>query len=287
MPGTVQRSFEGTLSKSIARVVGTADCDLREIDTIHRSRSILVHPHHVLLATVKGGGPDVSVTVDGAAAYRGPKLTGAAAYFPRGRRVESVWPATRLRYLLVTIPHDGLEELADRALQGDDWHAAANLADPLIQSAMAELGRVVGGPSNPVDDLLADALVSTLQLKLIQRHSGYGDPTTGATGSLRQALDLVEDRIGERITIADLCAASGMPRGRLSRAFRDQTGSSPHQYVIKRRLDRACQLLATTDLRVQDIATRLGFASGSHLTALLQQHLNLCPRTIRHRSGRI
>ena len=137
-----------------------------------------------------------------------------------------------------------------------------------------------------LDDLLADALVSTLQLKLVQRRSEYANPDAGGVAPLRRAFELIEERLGERITIADLCAASGIPRARLSRAFREQTGAPPHRYIVMRRLERARALLATTDLLVGEVAARVGCASGSHLTALLQQQMNLCPRAIRQGSRR-
>jgi AraC family transcriptional regulator len=269
------------------RAIGGAACELRTIETGPDARSVLVHPDHVILASVAGGGRDVRVSVDGAPAYRGPKLAGAAGFFPRHRRVESIWPASRLRYLLVTIPHAALEGLADSPLRDDHWRAAPSLDDQLMQAAMAEIGEVLARPANPTDDLLAEALVSTLQLKLIQRCSRYADPERGGVAPLRRALDLVEDHLGERITIADLCAASGIPRARLARAFREQTGMPPHRYIVTRRLERACVMLTTTDLLVSEIAARVGFASGSHLTALLQQHMSLCPRAIRQGGRRI
>lgn len=268
------------------RRIGLVTCEVRTIDTAPGARSTLLLPEHAVLAALAGGGRDVAVRVDGSPAFRGPKLAGAAGFFPAGRRMESVWPAGRLRYLLVTAPQAEVERLADHALPDDAWRTQADLADTLAQAILQELGRLVVRPASPVDDLLASALVDTLLLRLIQRSSTYGDPAPGPAGPLGPTLDHIEAHLDRALTVADLSAISGIPRARLHRAFRESTGLAPHQYVTQRRLARAAELLAGTDLPVGEVAARVGCASGSHLAALLRVHRDASPRAIRHRAKR-
>ena len=65
--------------------------------------------------------------------------------------------------------------------------------------------------------------------------------------------------------------------------FKRATGTSPHQYVIQKRVERAKLLLLKTDLMIADIALQVGFSSQSHLT----QHFKRQTRKTAIVDGRI
>jgi hypothetical protein len=113
-----ERSFDGRRLGVTPAVFGPSTCELVTIEVGPDARSVIEHPDHVLLAAVAGGAEDVKISVDRGPTLRLSKLAGAAAFFPGGRRVESVWPAARLRYLLVTTPHHALEAKVERTLPG-------------------------------------------------------------------------------------------------------------------------------------------------------------------------
>lgn len=73
------------------------------------------------------------------------------------------------------------------------------------------------------------------------------------------------DHLDERLDLPRLAARASMSVRSFTRHFRDETGTTPLQWVLAQRVARARQLLESTDLPVELIAHRCGFASGPHL----------------------
>ncbi|MFF7764955.1 GlxA family transcriptional regulator [Streptomyces massasporeus] len=78
------------------------------------------------------------------------------------------------------------------------------------------------------------------------------------------------ERLDEPLTLADLSGHARMSQRTFARRFHDEVGLSPGRWLIQQRVVRARHLLESSDLTVDQIATRVGFATG----ASLRQHLN-------------
>jgi transcriptional regulator GlxA family with amidase domain len=78
------------------------------------------------------------------------------------------------------------------------------------------------------------------------------------------------ERLGEPLTLADLAGHARMSLRTFARRFHDEVGVSPGRWLIQQRVARARYLLESSDLTVDQIAGRVGFATG----ASLRQHLN-------------
>lgn len=64
------------------------------------------------------------------------------------------------------------------------------------------------------------------------------------------------------------------------RLFKRATGISPHQYVIKQRVERAKLLLTTTDLAIAKIALQVEFSSQSHLAQHFKRLTGITPKQV-------
>jgi transcriptional regulator GlxA family with amidase domain len=75
----------------------------------------------------------------------------------------------------------------------------------------------------------------------------------------------------------------------LARLWREETGVSPHQRLLNARVDRARELLETTDLPVAQIAIRSGLGSGANMRARFRDAARVTPtayrRAFRHRTA--
>ncbi|MEU1316663.1 GlxA family transcriptional regulator [Streptomyces tibetensis] len=78
------------------------------------------------------------------------------------------------------------------------------------------------------------------------------------------------ERLDEPLTLADLSGHARMSQRTFARRFQDEVGLSPGRWLIQQRVVRARHLLESSDLTVDQIAGRVGFATG----ASLRQHLN-------------
>ncbi|GIH92368.1 GlxA family transcriptional regulator [Planobispora siamensis] len=100
---------------------------------------------------------------------------------------------------------------------------------------------------------------------------------TSLTGTRAWALA----RLDRPLTLKDLAAHAGTSVRTLTRRFRDETGLSPLQWLLHRRVDRARELLESTDLAMDEIAWRSGLGSADSLRKHLVGRVGLTPRAYR------
>jgi AraC family transcriptional regulator len=81
--------------------------------------------------------------------------------------------------------------------------------------------------------------------------------------------------------LESLAVEAGYSRSHFLRAFAATLGTSPHQYVLKRRLNHARQLLSKSDLPIAEVAILSGFASHAHLSRSFHKHYGLPPNYLR------
>jgi AraC family transcriptional regulator len=72
-----------------------------------------------------------------------------------------------------------------------------------------------------------------------------------------------------------------MSCGHFARLFKESTGVAPHQYVTAKRVERACRLLAQSELPVIEIALRSGFSAQSSFTTTFRRVTRMAPRAYR------
>jgi transcriptional regulator GlxA family with amidase domain len=104
------------------------------------------------------------------------------------------------------------------------------------------------------------------------------DTDVSPTGRARQ---WAVDHLERPITLADLAAAAGTSTRTLTRRFREETGTSPTQWVARRRLESACELLETSDLTVEEVAARCGYGTAASLRLHMREVLGVSPRAYR------
>jgi AraC family transcriptional regulator len=91
----------------------------------------------------------------------------------------------------------------------------------------------------------------------------------------------IEDNLAENIALADLAAVIGLSVSHFNVLFREAVGLSPHQYLIRRRVERAKDLLGESKLSISQIAAESGFAHQSHLARHMRRMLGVAPKALR------
>lgn len=103
-------------------------------------------------------------------------------------------------------------------------------------------------------------------------------PTRTGTAATRQwALE----HLDRPLSLADLAGHAGMSRRTFVRRFTEEVATSPGRWLTAQRVERARHLLETTDLAVDEIASRVGFATGASLRQHLRAALGVSPVTYR------
>ncbi|MEI6788986.1 MAG: AraC family transcriptional regulator [bacterium] len=84
----------------------------------------------------------------------------------------------------------------------------------------------------------------------------------------------------------ELVKASGYSRFHFCRLFKEETGQSPWQYVMERKLERARELLLGSKLSIKEIATQLGFEHPDYFTRLFSRSIGVTPMRYRGNLGK-
>jgi transcriptional regulator GlxA family with amidase domain len=90
-----------------------------------------------------------------------------------------------------------------------------------------------------------------------------------------------EEHLDEPLTLRVLAARASMSVRTFTRRFRDETGLSPTQWLLQRRIDRARRLLETTDLGIDQIARQAGLGTAASLRQHLQTSIGVAPSAYR------
>jgi AraC family transcriptional regulator len=139
----------------------------------------------------------------------------------------------------------------------------------------------------PSDPLYIDLLASALAVRLIEiatdsissPKDGSGGPTLSSR-QLRMLTEFIESNLDQRLHLTDLAAVAGVSVTRLKTLFRNSTGMPVHQYVIRRRIEYARALIATTTMPASEIAFAAGFAHQSHMATTMRRILGQTPGEI-------
>ncbi|MFD9124262.1 helix-turn-helix domain-containing protein [Kitasatospora sp. NPDC059571] len=159
-------------------------------------------------------------------------------------------------------------------------------ADPLIEQLLLKLAGVIRR-WEPSARTYADHLTTMLAAQLAHRsRSGAGPeatvPPTGLSArQLSSVRELMEQRLAESLPIASLAAAASLSISQFTRQFRASTGESPHQYLLRLRLEQACRLLRTGASDITEVALSCGFSHQEHLTRVMRAKLGTTPAAVR------
>lgn len=110
-------------------------------------------------------------------------------------------------------------------------------------------------------------------------------PVAGGSGTEPTRLWAL-DRLAEPVSLEEMAAHARMSVRTFTRRFRDETGLSPRQWLLRHRVTHAQLLLESTDLPVESVARRSGLGSATALRQHFQATIGVAPtayrRTFRH-----
>ena len=98
---------------------------------------------------------------------------------------------------------------------------------------------------------------------------------------MRRVREYVEVHLGESIDLAMLATAAGLSVHHFARQFKQSIGVAPHHYLTQKRVERAQEMLAQTDLSLSEVAYAAGFSDQSHLARHFRHMLGTTPREFR------
>ncbi|WP_066367210.1 GlxA family transcriptional regulator [Herbidospora mongoliensis] len=109
----------------------------------------------------------------------------------------------------------------------------------------------------------------------------HARPAAPRGSLLDPVLTWIEDNLAHEVTLADMARRGGMSGRTFSRRFREQTGTTPVQWLLRARVRRAQFLLETTDEGVERVAAQAGFGSPTAFRERFKRVVGVTPQSYR------
>lgn len=94
---------------------------------------------------------------------------------------------------------------------------------------------------------------------------------------IKMALAYIQQSYAEKLTLESIAKAAMTNRSELCKCFRRVLDTTPNEFLVRYRLDRAMVLLENPELRVADIADMTGFCSPSHFGTHFVKYMGCTP----------
>ena len=188
-------------------------------------------------------------------------------------------------YLSVGVSDAALAAACDGTKDDVELCRVGKLVDARVGALAATVNaeRIAGFPSgrlflDSVEQALAVALVNDYAVRhhSLQTHrGGLG------FARLRRIKEFIDAKIEDDLTLCEMAQAVELSTAYFSRMFRKSTGETPHQFLLRRRLERAKKMLRSADERVLDVAVACGFKSQQHFAQVFRHVCRVTPTEYR------
>jgi AraC family transcriptional regulator len=241
------------------------------------------HEHHTFCLHLQTSGP---VEMDWHSHGRSGHLnTGAGnlIFLTPGTRDSLLWHGSSQRIIASIDPSILARAATQLELnQVPDFENLWSFHDDQLRLFLTEMEREVTSGS-AMGPLYGDLLGLSLSVALIRKYGRASTtPAYRKGGIARPALNRVLDYIGanlqSEIRLEELAAVANLSVFHFARAFRESVGTTPHQYVLERRIDMAKTLLRSRGWNLEAIASATGFADASHLSKAFRRQTGTTPK---------
>jgi len=221
-----------------------------------------------------------------------PTRPGDVCLVPPGIEVQMAWTVKDERQENITIEFDSGVFAAYLPEFAQDKYASGHLlpGNYSQRPILANIAQLLCGEIDPEQRrgrLFADSAMRLLTLEIASSHWSVPVPLREVDGGqdtrVMRAIDFIETKFAEDISLSDISLASGLSLTQLTARFQQHTGSTPYSYVIDRRLRHAVHLLSTTDMPIAHVAIETGFSDQQHLTRAFRARLGQTPKQVRTR----
>jgi AraC-like DNA-binding protein len=182
------------------------------------------------------------------------------------------------------VPRPTLQDFVQEQFGSNEVHLKPPqqvMRDPILYYLGSCLSALLEHPEEN-NSLLVDHIALALQSHVYRTCSATPARSPKARGGLApwqesRAKGAMEADLTKEITIAQLADDCSLSTSQFTRAFRRSTGCPPHRWLLQRRINRAQDLLLTSDKTLAEIACACGFSDQSHLTRAFGQTVGTSP----------
>lgn len=203
------------------------------------------------------------------------------------RHVERWIRTDEPRLLSLAISDTALRAACDEVSGDAELRGVPQLVDPRVGALVGVVNaeRIAGFPSGR---LFLDSLEQALAVALVHGYAVRPRSLRTYRGGLgparlRTIKELVQAKMEDELTLIEMAHSVELSPAHFSRMFHKSTGETPHQFVLRQRVDRAKEMLRAPEARVLDVAVACGFKTQQHFARMFRQIYGASPTEYRYK----
>jgi len=143
--------------------------------------------------------------------------------------------------------------------------------------------RIAGFPSGR---LFLDSIEQAIAAALVDAFEGQNRSVRQLRGGLgparlRRITELVHSEIEDELSLLEMAQAVDLSPAYFARMFRKSTSETPHQFVLRQKIERAKEMLRAPETRILDVAVACGFKTQQHFARVFRHVCGTSPREYR------
>jgi AraC-like DNA-binding protein len=137
----------------------------------------------------------------------------------------------------------------------------------------------------PLGDMYSRAVSKSIVDRVVTLQSAWMQGGIGLDSEAKRLVtSIIEDNLQDTLTVPELAKRVGMSRTSFARKFQISFHATPHQYIRERRLQRALEMLKSTEASLTAIALESGFGSHAHFSTTFRAVMGMTPNEFRQRA---
>ena len=189
-------------------------------------------------------------------------------------RLEKWFRTDDLHVVMIAISETALAAAADETAGKVELRSRDNLVDARVGALAAAVNaeRSAGFPSgrlflDSIEQALAVALVNgdAVHPRSLGMYRGGLGPAR-----LRRVKEFVHANMEGELRLSELAQSVGLSTAHFSEMFRKSMGETPHQFVLRLRVERAKEMLRSAESRILDVAIACGFKTQQHFARVFR-----------------
>ncbi|MGX4585329.1 helix-turn-helix domain-containing protein [Paenibacillus chitinolyticus] len=208
---------------------------------------------------------------------------------PRGEPRLCSWGKASLYFLQIEIPPSYLERVAREAGFLKEGFIQLErkfyVKDPkLLQLGLWMLEELQN--EGKQGKIYSDSLSNMLAVHLLSHYSKVSRGTVPSRVTVNQEIfqivEYMKEHLNEELSLQELADRANLSLSQFMRLFKQQTGHTPHNYLIRLRIERSKTLICRGDYSLREIADRVGFADQGHFSRMFKRQIGMTPKQYTH-----
>ncbi len=185
--------------------------------------------------------------------------------------------------IVATIGHDFIVDVALEGGLSSYFEVVSRVPffDSFLASCLVQLRDEVRD-GFPGGALYGDSITAAMAMHLLTRYSSNRRLQQEAGGrldrsKLKDIIDFIKENSNTDLSLSDLAAFANLSPNHFLRLFKAATSLTPHQYLIRYRIQLGRKLLLPGNLSVKQVARQVGFCDASHFARYFKRIMQISP----------